>query len=97
MGDEVSDAELDRVRADVATRVPRETYDAHRESLAYQLNNIRRDVEDLQKELDDYIKDQKEKAEKAAKERQGVRQWMIAAVAIPILVTLVNVVLVLAK
>lgn len=97
MGDEVPDAELDRIRADVAARLPRETYEAHRESLVYQFKGLRRDIETLQKEFDDYVKDQKEKAKEAEKARQGVRQWTIAAIVIPLLAVAANVVLFLAK
>lgn len=81
----------------MATRVPKETYEAHRETWAYQISGLRRDIEDLQKEFDDYVRDQRDKADKAERARQGVRQWMIAAIVIPLLAVVVNIVLVLAK
>lgn len=78
------DAELDRIRADVAARVLRETYDAHRESWAYQLADLRRDHDELKLQLAE-----------ANRNRQGMRQWVIASIVIPLLLTLVNVALVL--
>ncbi|NUQ88914.1 MAG: hypothetical protein HOQ43_10680 [Glycomyces artemisiae] len=78
------DAELDRIRADVAARVSRDVYDAHREALAYQLADLRRDHDDLKTSLAE-----------ANRSRQGMRQWVIASIVIPLLLTLVNVALVL--